>query len=309
LAGAIDSGRHKSPNLYRMRTPPNVMPAVITPFTASGELNEAAHLHNLATLQARGCQGFLIAGSTGEGPYLEPGERKWLLAAARSELGSDPFLLGGVSGESVRQALTQISEAADGGADAVLVITPTSMARGNHAAVVQYYLDVATASPLPVYLYSVPRVTGYEIPVDAVVTLAAHPNILGMKDSGARPIRIKDIASSLDDLFLMFAGASIALAPSMAAGGYGAINASGNYASELIAKIVAASAVLQADAEVHQRRLTAIVKEVEAFGLPGTKAAANARGLHAGFPRRPLLPVSPEDAAFVAEVVAGLGVS
>ncbi len=283
------------------------MPAVITPFTAAGELNEAEHRHNLVTLQDRGCEGFLIAGSTGEGPYLEPGERKRLLAAARDELGSAPFLLGGISGESVRQAMTQIAEAVDGGADAVLVITPTSMARGNHAAVVKYYIEVATASPVPVYLYSVPRVTGYEIPIDAVVTLAAHPNIFGMKDSGARPVRIKEIASSLDDPFLMFAGASVALAPSMAAGGYGAINASGNYASELITELITACAVLQADAEVYQGRLTSIVKEVEAFGLPGTKAAAHARGLHAGFPRRPLLPLGPEDAATVAAVVAGLG--
>jgi dihydrodipicolinate synthase/N-acetylneuraminate lyase len=290
-----------------MRTPPNVMPAVITPFTADGELHEAAHRHNLAALHSRGCGGFLIAGSTGEGPYLEAGERRWLLSAARQELGNDPFLLGGIGGESVRQALAQITEAVEGGADAVLVVTPTSLARGNHAAVVQYYDDVATASPVPVYLYSVPRVTGYEIPVDAVVTLAAHPNIFGMKDSGARPVRIKEIASSLDDPFLMFAGASIALAQSMAAGGYGAVNASGNYASELIAELVAASAVLQANAESLQARLTAIVKEVESFGLPGTKAAANARGLHAGFPRRPLLPLAADDAARIAALVADLG--
>jgi 4-hydroxy-2-oxoglutarate aldolase len=290
-----------------MRIPPKVMPAAITPFTAAGELDEEAHRHNLVTLQARGCRGFLVGGSTGEGPYLEPGERRRMLAAARDELDSEPFLLGGIAGESVRQAMAQIAEAAEGGADAALIVTPTSMARGNHAAVIGYYLEVATASPLPVYLYSVPRVTGYEIPVDAVLTLAEHPNIYGMKDSGARPVRIKEIASNLDDDFLMFAGASIALASSMAAGGYGAINASGNYACELIAELIAASVVLQADAEVYQARLTAIVKEVESFGLPGTKAAANARGLHAGFPRRPLLPLSAEDAASVAAVVAGLG--
>ena len=119
-----------------MRIPPNVMPALITPFTAAGELNEAAHRHNLATLQTRGCRGFLVAGSTGEGPYLEAGERRQLLAAAREELGSDPFLLGGIAGESVRQATAQVAEVTEGGADAVLVVTPTSMARFFHGAVI-----------------------------------------------------------------------------------------------------------------------------------------------------------------------------
>lgn len=289
-----------------MRTPPTVMPAMVTPFDENGEIDDAAHRHNLRTLNERGLGGYVVGGSTGEGPYLEPGERNRLLALARREIGNEPFLLAGIGAESVRQALAQIAEATDGGADAVLVVTPTSMARGNHPAVTQYYLDVATASPLPVYLYSVPRVTGYEIPVDAVVTLASHPNIHGMKDSGARPVRIKEIASTLEQSFLMFAGASVALAPSMAAGGYGAINASGNYASELIAALVAASGVMQAEAEGHQARLTGIVKVVEAFGLPGTKAAATARGLHAGFPRRPLLPLNGGDAATVEAAVAEL---
>ena len=290
-----------------MRMPPTVMPALVTPFDEAGDINDAAHRYNLTMLQDRGLDGFLVGGSTGEGPYLDPDERRRLLGAARDELGGAPFLLGGIAGESVRQTLAQIAEVDDGGADAVLVVTPTSMARGNHAAVVQYYVDVAGASPLPVYLYSVPRVTGYEIPIDAVVTLASHPNIYGMKDSGARPVRIKEIASTLDEPFLMFAGASIALAPSMAAGGYGAINASGNYASELIADLVAASGVTQAEAEAHQAQLTTVVKEVEAFGLPGTKAAATARGLHAGLPRRPLLPLNGDDAATVAAAVGVLG--
>lgn len=43
---------------------------------------------------------------------------------------------------------------------------------------------MADASPIPVVLYSVPANTGLELPVDAVVCLSQHPNIVGLKDSG-----------------------------------------------------------------------------------------------------------------------------
>ena len=56
-----------------MRTPPRLMPALITPFTRTGEIDLEAHRHNLRTLSTAGIRGFLIGGSTGEGPYLEAG--------------------------------------------------------------------------------------------------------------------------------------------------------------------------------------------------------------------------------------------
>ena len=104
-------------------------------------------------------QGFSDRRLTGEGPYLEPGERASLIATARHELGKRPFLLAGVGAESLRLALAQADEAATAGADAILVLTPTSLVRGNHAAVTAFFSDVADAAPIPVFLYSVPGVT------------------------------------------------------------------------------------------------------------------------------------------------------
>ena len=69
-----------------MRTPPRLLPALVTPFTRSGDLDLAAHRYNLTFLTSQGIKGFLIAGSTGEGPYLEPGERLSLLEVARDTL-------------------------------------------------------------------------------------------------------------------------------------------------------------------------------------------------------------------------------
>ena len=273
-----------------MRTPPKVMPALVTPFDSDGILDLAAHRHNVSTLAAdEDVAGFVLGGSTGQGPYLEPGERWQLVAEARATVGDRRYLVCGVMAESVRMAATQIEEAALGGADAVLVATPTTSARGNHDAVVRFYTVVADLSPLPVLLYSVPAMTGYELPVENVGILAELPNIVGIKDSGGRPVRIQELKRTIAEPFVMYAGASRTLAPSMAAGGHGAITASANYVHSLVAAIVDAAESSQAEAEERQHELTAIVHIVESHGLPGTMAAARAAGLRPGTVRLPLV--------------------
>ncbi len=287
-----------------MRTPPHYMPALITPFDDEGQIIVEAHAHNLRLQAARGVTGFVLGGSTGEGPYLEAGERALLLREARLELGEDPFLVCGVAAQSVRQANTQILEIADGGADAALVMTPTALARGNHSAISRFFEAVADAAPIPIFLYSVPAVTGYELPADTAAVLARHPNVTAMKDSGGRPLHTKEIVQSTPPDFLVYSGSSSALSQAMAAGAVGAITASGNYIPELLAALVAISRSSMAGAESLQRRLTEAAREVEAFGVVGTKAAAGAAGLWTGIPRKPLQPIDRTQLARIAQVVA-----
>ncbi len=154
------------------------MPAVVTPFGRDGEIDLEAHHHNVGYLAAAGLGGLVISGSTGEGPYLEPGERGALVAAAR-DASTDAYLLCGINAETVRQARAQIAEAFDADADAALVITPTTVIRDKDRAVEGFYHDVADSSPLPVHLYTVRAVTGYELPVDLIRRLSTHPGSLG----------------------------------------------------------------------------------------------------------------------------------
>ena len=91
-----------------MKNPPRLMPALVTPFDRRGELDRAAHAHNVGTLAEMGIEGFLVAGSTGEGSLLEPGERIALVEGVRTTLGAKPFVIVGVWAESVRQAQQQI---------------------------------------------------------------------------------------------------------------------------------------------------------------------------------------------------------
>jgi 4-hydroxy-2-oxoglutarate aldolase len=55
---------------------------------------------------------------------------------------------------------------------------------------------VADLSSVPVIIYNMPANTGIDLTVDVIGQLAAHPNIVGLKDSGG-DVSISEIASSL----------------------------------------------------------------------------------------------------------------
>ncbi|HSJ34892.1 MAG TPA: dihydrodipicolinate synthase family protein [Acidimicrobiia bacterium] len=269
-----------------MTEAPRVMPALLTPFDSDGELEIDSHIHNVGFLTGRGTEGFVLAGSNGEGPYLEKGERQQLLAAAR-EAAPDAHLMMGIMAETVREGMRQMRETE--WADSVLIMTPTTLTRGRPQYVLSYFRYLADASPLPVYLYSVPPNTAYSMEIDLVAELAQHPQVVGMKDSSGDVVRLQAILDATPDDFILYSGASAAVTGAMAVGCHGVITGSGNYAAELVKQTVDS-----APDRDSQRRLTALSRQVESHGVPGVKAAAAAYGLRPGFPRLPLKPLGDE---------------
>lgn len=276
------------------------MPALITPFTRGGEIDTRAHTHNLKTLAEAGIDGFVIGGSNGEGPYLEPGERNRLVKAGRRR--KSHFMVG-VAAESTRVALAQVAEAIDGGADTVLVLTPTTLARGRDEAVHRFYRTIADMSTVPVFLYSVPSVTGYSLPVELVWRLSRHENIVGMKDSSGDVVRLQSIIDAAPSDFILYSGSSRALTAAMAIGCHGAITGSGNYVPQLVLQTLAAAKADPSKARKLQKRLSAISADVEAHGVPGVKAAAKTAGLDPGHPREPLTRLSRGAETSIAKLI------
>lgn len=268
---------------------PDCMPALITPFTRGGEIDTKAHVTNMRVLADAGMKGYVIGGSNGEGPYLEPGERENLVKAGRRR--KSHFMVG-VAAESTRTALRQVREAVDGGADSILAMTPTSLARGRDEAIVRFYKTIADESTLPVFLYSVPIVTGYSLPVELIWRLSRYNNIVGMKDSSGDVVRLQSIIDATPTSFVLYSGSSRAVTAAMAVGCFGAITGSGNYAPELLLQLVATAKDDPSNARKLQKRLSSLSSEVEAHGVPGVKAASRAAGLEPGYPREPLTRLS-----------------
>lgn len=284
------------------------MPALITPFNRRGDIDLRAHGHNVATMWDLGIRGLLIAGSTGEGPYLEPGERHALVETARDAT-PRAFLLCGIHAETVRTAQRGIEEAHGAGADAALITTPTTLVRHRPDRIESFFDDLIADSPLPVLLYSVPKVTGVELAEASVERLAQRPAVIGMKDSGGDSLRAGRISQSAGEEFSLFIGATAAITLSVASGGFGAITASANYAPRLVRDTVIAARRSPRAAAPLQSALTNAAGEIEQFGIPGVKYAASRVGLAAGRSRLPLTEIDTADKRAVRRALTRAGLS
>ena len=284
-----------------MISPPIYMPALITPFGQRGEIDIRAHTQNMRVLAGHGVEGFVVAGSTGEGPYLEPGERARLIKAGRRR---KAHFMVGIAAETTRTALALVAEATEAGADSLLVLTPTTLARGHENAIVHHYRAVADRSKIPVFLYSVPRFTAYSLPVESIWRLARHPNIAGMKDSSGDVVRLQAILDATPGDFLLYTGSSKSINAAMAVGCHGVITASGNYAPELVMSTLNAARDDPARARRLQKRLSILSTDVESHGIPGVKAAAKAAGLEPGYPRAPLSRLSRGVETSIAKLIS-----
>ncbi|XP_026918560.1 4-hydroxy-2-oxoglutarate aldolase, mitochondrial isoform X5 [Acinonyx jubatus] len=139
------------------------------------------------------------------------------------KLGSFPF-------RATQATVEMTVSMAQVGADAAIVVTPCFYrGRMSSAALIHHYTKVADLSPIPVVLYSVPANTGLDLPVDAVVTLSQHPNIVGIKDSGGDVTRMGLIVHKTGRQdFQVLAGSAGFLLASYAVGAVGGVCALAN---------------------------------------------------------------------------------
>ncbi|XP_008060723.1 4-hydroxy-2-oxoglutarate aldolase, mitochondrial isoform X1 [Carlito syrichta] len=276
-----------------------IYPPVTTPFTATAEVDYGKleeNLHKLGTLPFRG---FVVQGSTGEFPFLTSSERLEVVSRARQAMPKDKLLLAGSGCESTQATVEMTVSMAQVGADAAMVVTPCFYrGRMSSAALIHHYTKVADLSPIPVVLYSVPANTGLDLPVDAVVTLSQHPNIVGMKDSGGDVTRIGLIVhKTRRQDFQVLAGSAGFLLASYAVGAVGGVCGLANVLGAQVCQLERLCLTGQwEDAQNLQHRLiepnTSVTRR---FGIPGLKKAMDWLGYYGGPCRAPLGELSPSE--------------
>lgn len=174
-----------------------IFPAVTTPFYPDGRLYLKKLEHNIERYSRTPAAGLVILGSTGEAVMLSDDESRQILRTARETAAPEKVLLAGVARESVSETLRLAEFAAEQQYDAVLARTPGYYApQTGKLEILTYYRALADRSPLPVVIYSIPKYTHYEMPVDVVAELAQHPNIIGIKDSSGSVARIAALVAA-----------------------------------------------------------------------------------------------------------------
>ena len=174
-----------------------IFPAATTPFYPDGSLYLRKLEHNIERYSLTPVSGIVVLGSTGEAVMLDDAEAREVLKTAALAAAPEKVLLAGVGHGSAIGTIRMAEFAAAAGYDAALVRTPHYYAPQMSAlAMLTYYRTVADHSPIPVVLYSIPKFTHYDLPVEVIAELAQHPNIIGLKDSSGNVERIAAVAAA-----------------------------------------------------------------------------------------------------------------
>ncbi|WP_406140804.1 4-hydroxy-tetrahydrodipicolinate synthase [Streptomyces sp. NBC_01089] len=265
--------------------------AMITPFTADGELDLEGAQRLAAHLVDAGCDGLVLSGTTGESPTTTDTEKTALVRAVAEAVGDRAHLVAGVGSASTRHTVELARSAESAGADGLLVVTPY-YSRPPQEAVEAHFRTVADATGLPVMLYDIPGRTGTRIGTGALLRLAGHPRIAAVKDCAYDLLGSTKVISRTGLAY--YSGCEELNLPLYAVGGSGFVSTVANVAPrQLRAVLDAYDTPDPAEAARLNRLNTPLVELMMASGLPGTVAAKTllgAAGLPSGPVREPLLP-------------------
>ena len=278
-----------------------------TPFDEADQFDarrwRAALQHWIATPLT----GFVVLGSNGEAGFVDEHEADVVVGEARAVIPATRPLIVGAGRESTVATIDAVRRAAALGADAVLVRTPSLFKpQMTSDALVRHYTAVADVSSVPVLLYNFAAFTGVNIAPSAVATLAAHPNIVGMKESGSDLPHISDLVTMTPPDFAVLAGSASTFYAALSAGAIGGILALAGLLPDQCVELFSLARSRQHDAARDlQRQLLPIARMISTgYGVPGLKSALRLCGVDAGVPRRPLSPASPDAVASLANVLS-----
>jgi 4-hydroxy-tetrahydrodipicolinate synthase len=287
---------------------PGVYPAAITPFDSAGAIDYPCVARLLAAFASRHCRGVVLAGTNGEGPSLSATEKRDLVATAAPiarELGIEIVL--GIASSSLAEVEWLCRSAQMSGASAVLVMAPFYFREATDKGLLEWFRQVLDRSPLPVLVYNFPKRAGVTIRAEMLLTLGAHPNYLGVKDSSGSIENLTQFRDAAPH-GLSYVGDETLLLQALKAGWTGSISGAANVLPSWLSQVVSE---FSSDPESAEAKFGLILPGLIAL-RSAAQPAANKAILHRvglienASPRLPLLPLPIESADQLATTLQNL---
>ncbi len=261
------------------------MPAITTPFDASGAILEDSFVANITRLFDAGATGMVAAGCTGEFWALSPAERARLAKlTAQACKGRGPAIVG-TGAITEAEVIEQTHAAKDAGADGVLVLPPY-FARLTDAEIIAHFEAVNAETALPIVLYNIPGNAGNAITPELADILADLDNVVAIKESSGNWGNFHATLLRVQDRIRVFCGPSSAFGvPATLAGADGLIDCFPNVWTGCLDIWSATRAGRKDEAWALQTTGIALTELFTSEGrtlYPSTKAAMNGLGLPGG---------------------------
>jgi 4-hydroxy-tetrahydrodipicolinate synthase len=292
-----------------MRTPfTGCGTALVTPFTRTGSLDEAA-VRRLAVRQVDAGIHFLVpVGTTGESPTLTPAERVRIVELLVDEVRGRVPILAGAGGYDTKEVIQAAAEMKAVGADGLLSVTPYYN-KPTQEGLYQHYRVLAESTTLPIILYNVPGRTGCNMEPFTVTRLAAIANIVGIKEASGNMAQICEVCRSVPPEFIVVSGDDVMTVPMMAVGARGVISVASNQIPAEMSQMVEAAerGDFAAARAIHERIMPLMqINFIESSPGP-VKSAMATMGLLEETYRLPLVPPRLESKEKINRVLKDLG--
>ncbi len=282
--------------------------ALITPFTASGAVDEPA-LRALVEWQITEGIDFLVpCGSTGEAATLDQQEHLRVVAITAEVAAGRVPVIGGAASNDTRKAIALSKLVIAAGATHLLHASPM-YSRPPQRGIVAHFTAVADAVSRPVVLYNVPSRTASNMEAATTLALAAHPNIVAMKEASGNLEQIEEILRHRPAGFSLVSGDDAITVQLMARGANGLISVVSNAAPKAMSDVT--RAMLRGDgntAHMIDGTLKALYRAsgIESNPIP-IKAAMHLIGRAENVLRLPLVPLADEHMATVRDALVAAG--
>jgi len=214
--------------------------ALVTPFTKTGALDEAA-VRRLARRQVdAGVHVLVPCGTTGETPTLSPAERRRVVEIVVEEAAGRALVLAGAGGYDTREVIHAVAEMGKAGAQGILSVTPYYN-KPTPEGLYQHYKAIAESTSLPIVVYNVPGRTGCNVDPATLARLATIKGIVGVKEASGNMTQMAEICHLLPRNFTVLSGDDAVTLPLMAIGGRGIISVASNEAPAEMVQMVEAA--------------------------------------------------------------------
>ncbi|THV14134.1 4-hydroxy-tetrahydrodipicolinate synthase [Rhizobium rhizophilum] len=266
------------------------IPALVTPFTDQGAVDEQAFAAHVEWQISEGSSGLVPVGTTGESPTLSHDEHKRVVELCVEVAAKRVPVIAGAGSNNTLEAIELAQHAEAVGADALLVVTPYYN-KPTQKGLIAHYKAIAEAVSLPIIIYNIPGRSVIDMSPETMGALAkAHKNIVGVKDATGKIERVSEQRITCGPDFVQLSGEDATALGFNAHGGTGCISVTANVAPRLSAEFQAATlAGDYAKALEYQDRLMPLHKAI--FLEPGLCGAKYALSRTRGMNRTVRLPL------------------
>ncbi|HSW69496.1 MAG TPA: 4-hydroxy-tetrahydrodipicolinate synthase [Gammaproteobacteria bacterium] len=274
--------------------------ALVTPMHVDGSIDKKS-LHELVEWHiAEKTDGFVIAGTTGEGSTLTENEQYEVISAVVLQVAKRLPVIAGTGTLSTEHTIHLTRNAHKAGADGALIVTPYYN-KPTQKGLFAHYQAIAKSVDFPIIMYNVPGRTACDMLPETVERLAKISNIVGIKEATGKPERTAEIFKRCGKEFAIYSGDDATALDSMQKGAIGAISVTANVLPQKMHNMCQAALNGEMEtAEKINQELMPLHKKLflESNPIP-TKWVLNQMGL---IPAGIRLPLSPLDTQYHSDL-------